>query len=179
MVCLFSIAFNFNLSNLNLSKHINRKTHLKRKEISSHTTMTGIVQEIESLSDEQKDLLSYYEKPAKADTKNNRSLGEKDVRHHVRTHVWSNTKFLTGEGSKRAKNCIPEFGKSHERPDLTKSGEDIGYPYVVLKSGGHENSTLEQKAEYWKQWENIVRHEIQVKRANVMKKVKDTLTESR
>ena len=49
--------------------------------------MTTIVQEIESLSDEQNDLLSYYEKPATAETKKNRFLGEKDVRHHVRTHV--------------------------------------------------------------------------------------------
>ena len=61
--------------------------------------------------------------------------------------------------------------------------EDIGYPSVVLKYAGigedGESESLERRAAYWKQWESVVRHEIQVKRANVMKKVKDTMTESK
>ena len=139
-------------------------------------------QERDSLSEEQQSLLKYYNEEVTIESKNSRSLGERSVRHIVRTHIWSNTKFLIGEGSeRRTRNYVPEFGNSHERPDLTKPKEEIGYPIVVIRYAGldTDNNTMEQRAKYWKQWEAIVRHEVQVKRANVMKKVKDTLTESK
>ena len=141
------------------------------------------VNEYESLNAEQKSLLGFYEKEVTIERNGSRCIVERTVRHVVRTHVWSNTKFLKCEGSSKPKNCTPAFGKSHERPDLTKSAEEIGYPSVVLNyagiGGSGDSSSLEKRAAYWKQWESVVRHEIQVKRANVMKKVKDTMTESK
>ena len=142
----------------------------------------SIFDDFESLTAEQKRLLSYYEKEL-TEYRNGRSNAERSVRHVVRTYVWSNTKFLMNEGCSKPKNCTPLFGQSHERPDLTKTVEDIGYPSVVLTYAGigedGDSSSLERRAAYWKQWESVVRHEIQVKRANVMKKVKDTMTESK
>ena len=143
----------------------------------------SILDNFESLTAEQKSLLGFYEKEVTIENRNGRSNAERTVRHVVRTYVWSNTKFLKCEGCSKPKNCTPVFGKSHERPDLTKSVEEIGYPSVVLTNAGigedGDSSSLEKRAAYWKQWESVVRHEIQVKRANVMKKVKDTMTESK
>ena len=138
------------------------------------------IEEAGSLSSEQEALLGYYENPILVQNKTMRSTGEKVVRHAVRKYVWSTTKFLTGEGCGRVmKNCTPMFGKSHERPDLTQSDEKVGYPCVILAQCGQKKNTLQVRARYWKTWESVVRHEIQVKRANVMKKVKDTLVESK
>lgn len=133
-----------------------------------------------SLSAEQTRLLGYYEESVIVQNKKMRSAGDKAIRHIVRTHVWSTTKFLTGEGCGRVmKHCTPTLGKSHERPDLTQSSENVGYPCVILDYCGQKDKPLKDRARYWKTWESIVRHEIQVKRANVMKKVKDTLNESK
>ena len=55
------------------------------------------------------------------------TIQEKEVRNVVRTYVWKDVKFLKGEGNKI--RGIPEFGTSHDRPDLT---QNIDYPFKII-----------------------------------------------
>ena len=109
---------------------------------------------------------------------------EKEVRVAARNYIWSNTKFVKGEGVSRTKviggkrrKIVPEFGNSHERPDLTKVNG--GYQWTILKKCGFENSTLEERAYWWKSYEDVVKSEIQVKRSAAVKITRMTFTESK
>ena len=55
------------------------------------------------------------------------TIEEKEVRNVVRTYVWKDVKFLKGEGNKI--KGIPEFGITHDRPDLT---QNIDYPFTIM-----------------------------------------------
>ena len=113
---------------------------------------------------------------------------EKDIRNVVRKYVWEKTKFLKDEGAKKRseqsggagkrRKTTPTFGVSHERPDLTQK-EKCGYPYVVLKQMGVQNGALKDMAEFWTKWEEVVRHEVQMKRANVSRLIKLSVRDSK
>ena len=109
---------------------------------------------------------------------------EKDIRNAVRKHVWEVTKFLKDKGRKRTelsggtgmrRKTTPTFGQSHERPDPTQK-EKCGYPYVVVKQMGIHNKTLK---EMMTEWEEVVRHEVQLKRANVSRLIKLSIRDSK
>ena len=112
---------------------------------------------------------------------------EKDLQNVVRKHVWEKTKFLKDEGKKRSeqsggtgkrRKTTPTFGDSHERPDLTKK-EKCGYPYVILKQMGILSKELKDIAEFWTKWEEMVRHKVQMKRANVSRLIKLSMRDSK
>ena len=109
---------------------------------------------------------------------------EREIRVVVRNYIWSNTKFVKGEGINRSalmggkrRKLMPEFGNSHERPDLTQ--KNGGYQCMVLDKCGLEKSSLEDRALFWKSYEDVVKSEIQVKRSTAVKITKVTLMESK
>ncbi len=109
---------------------------------------------------------------------------EREIRIVVRNYIWSNTKFVKGEGVNQSalmggkrRKLMPEFGNSHERPDLTEWNG--GYQSMILKKCGFENSTLEERALFWKSYEDVVKSEMQVKRSTAVKITKTTLMESK
>ena len=98
-----------------------------------------------------------------------------EIRIAVRGYVWSKTKFAKGEGSmsrgqligcKRIK-LVPEFGNSHERPDFTKPSK--GYQSLILDHCNYSRSaqkSSEERALFWKSYEDVVKSEVQVKRSS-------------
>ena len=108
---------------------------------------------------------------------------EREIRIAVRGYVWSHTKFAKGEGSmsrgqmigcKRIK-LVPEFGNSHERPDFTKPSK--GYQSLILNHCNYssEDKSSEDRALFWKSYEDVVKSEIQVKRSSASRAIKTTL----
>ena len=143
------------------------------------------------MTDEQVKLLEYYDKFSGSLKNLHRDkVDEKMVRGVVRDHVWHVAKFLKSEGNKtkmrysgvgsKRRRLTPLFGESHERPDLTQ-GQKCGYPYIVLFHCGkaRDEISMEKKAEFWVTWEEIVRHEMQLKRAAVGRHVKGTIRDSK
>jgi len=108
---------------------------------------------------------------------------EREIRIAVRGYVWSHTKFAKGEGSmsrgrmigcKRIK-LVPEFGNSHERPDFTKPSK--GYQSLILNHCNYSSAdkSSEDRALFWKSYEDVVKSEIQVKRSSASRAIKTTL----
>ena len=107
-----------------------------------------------------------------------------EIRIAVRGYVWSKTKFAKGEGSmsrgqligcKRIK-LVPKFGNSHERPDFTKPSK--GYQSLILDHCNYSRSaqkSSEERALFWKSYEDVVKSEVQVKRSSASRAIKTTL----
>jgi hypothetical protein len=155
-------------------------------EIQEGTSLTGGVQKA-PLTQDQIKLLEFYDDYSSLSQDLVRDkVEEKLVRTVVRDYVWDLTKFLKSEGNKtvvqysgasaKRRRLTPVFGESHERPDLTKE-EKCGYPYIILDHCGqvNEQSSMAQKAKFWVTWEEIVRHEMQLRRAAVGRRVKETI----
>lgn len=113
---------------------------------------------------------------------------EREIRIAVQGYVWSHTKFAKGEGSmswgkmigcKRIK-LVPEFGNSHERPDFTKPSKR--YQSLILNYCNYssEKKSSEDRALFWKSYEDVVKSEIQVKRSSASRAIiKTTLQQSK
>ena len=90
------------------------------------------------------------------------------VKQIVRNNIFKHVKFVKGEGvqnvnsnvERQNRKCtIKEYGKCHEKADLTKQS---GYEYNVMKLAGinEKNCSLTERALYWKSYNTYVRVEI-------------------
>ena len=128
---------------------------------------------------------------------------EKQIRNVVRKHVFCGLKFVPGEGAptgraldapgnrtgdetpqKRRKrgpakiDQVPEFGASHERPDLTK---ETGYAWKIIMEMGMDKDDGKysdlSRAIWWKCVHGFVKHEIQQLRGNRSSEMKKSIIE--
>ena len=95
--------------------------------------------------------------------------------------------FLKGEGRKtkptdqpmsKSTKRSPEYGTSHERPDLTIK-ERYGYPWTIINILGYANASVVEKGLLWKTNEEEVMREVRLKRNTAMKAIKDTIYSSK
>ena len=136
------------------------------------------------LTHEQSQLIVVYRNEELMASNNNK---ERELREFVREHVWPTMKFLKGEGQKtkptdqpmsKCTKRSPEFGTSHERPDLTIK-ERCGYSSTIINILGYANSSVVEKGQLWKTNEEEVMREVRQKRNTAMKAVKETIYSSK
>ena len=78
-------------------------------------------------------------------------------------------------GCKQIK-LVPKFGISHERkPDFSQPSK--GYQSIILKHCNYSSAqkSSEERALFWKSYEDVVKSEIQVKRSSASIAIKTTL----
>ena len=102
------------------------------------------------------------------------------VKQIVRNNIFKQVKFVKGEGYKNITNNVErkngkanqkEYGKCHEWADSTKV---TGYEYNVMKLAGvtEMNSSITDRALYWKTYNEYVRDEIRQMRGRMSGSVK-------
>ena len=100
----------------------------------------------------------------------------------TRTNIFKHVKFIKGEGNKLATNILErknrkdrkEYGKCHERADLTQVR---GYEYTVMKLAGitEETTSFVNRALWWKTYNDHVKEEIRQMRGWMSAYVKETV----
>jgi len=107
------------------------------------------------------------------------------VKQIVRNNIFKHVKFVKGEGyknitneveRKNGKGSIKEYGKCHEWADLTKL---TGYECNVMKLAGvtEMNSSITDRALYWKTYNEYVRDEIRQMRGRMSGSVKQSVNQ--
>lgn len=107
------------------------------------------------------------------------------VKQIVRNNIFKHVKFVKGEGYKNITNDVErkngkgnmkEYGKCHEWADLTKV---TGYEYNVMKLAGvtEMNSSITNRALYWKTYNEYVRDEIRQMRGRMSGSVKQSVNQ--
>ena len=107
------------------------------------------------------------------------------VKQIVRNNIFKHVKFVKGEGyknitsdleRKNGKGNMKEYGKCHEWADLTKL---TGYEYNVMKLAGftETNSSITDRALYWKTYNAYVRDEIRQMRGRMSGSVKQSVNQ--
>ena len=78
--------------------------------------------------------------------------------------------------SQNRKCNIKEYGKCHEKADLTKQS---GYKYNVMKLAGitEKNCSLTERALYWKTYNTYVRDEIWQMRGRMSASIKHSVNQ--
>ena len=137
--------------------------------------------------------LSDHDKKRKIeDVYNSRRWLEEDkyeiqkVKHIVRNNVFQHVKFVKGEGKKHGGTIVErkaskqrkDYGKSHDKADLTKI---TGYEYNVMKLAGinEHNTSLTDRALWWKTYQEHIREEIRQMRGRMSASVKATVNEGK
>ena len=109
------------------------------------------------------------------------------VKQIVRNNIFKYRKFVKGEGVKivnrkierhNDKSIIKEYGKCHEKADLTKLS---GYEYNLMKLAGvtEKNSSINERALYWKTYNAYVRDEIRQMRGRVSASIKNSINQGK
>ena len=109
------------------------------------------------------------------------------VKQIVRNNIFKHRKFVKGEGVKivnrkierhNDKSIIKEYGKCHEKADLTKLS---GYEYNLMKLAGvtEKNSSITERALYWKTYNAYVRDEIRQMRGRVSASIKNSINQGK
>lgn len=107
------------------------------------------------------------------------------VKQIVRNNIFKHVKFVKGEGvqnvnsnvERQNRKCtIKEYGKCHEKADLTKQS---GYEYNVMKLAGinEKNCSLTERALYWKTYNTYVRDEIRQMRGRMSASIKHSINQ--
>ena len=107
------------------------------------------------------------------------------VKQIVRNNILKHLKFVKGEGVKignskiegqNGKCIIKEYGKCHEKADLTKLS---GYAYNVMELAGvtEKNCSITERALYWKTYNYYVREEVRQMRGRVSASIKHAVNQ--
>ena len=107
------------------------------------------------------------------------------VKQIVRNNIFKHLKFVKGEGVKignskiegqNRKCIIKEYGKCHEKADLTKLS---GYAYNVMKLAGvtEKNCSITERALYWKTYNCYVREEVRQMRGRMSASIKHAVSQ--
>ena len=107
------------------------------------------------------------------------------VKQIVRNNIFKHLKFVKGEGVKNPnskiegqnrKCIIKEYGKCHEKADLTKV---TGYAYNVMELAGvtEKNCSITERALYWKTYNCYVREEVRQMRGRMSASIKHAVSQ--
>ena len=104
----------------------------------------------------------------------------------MQTNIFKHVKFIKGEGVKLATNKVErknkkgrkEYGKCHERANLTKLR---GYEYNVMKLAGITEVTASffNRALWWKTYNDHVKEEIRQMRGRMSAYVKAIINDGK
>ena len=108
------------------------------------------------------------------------------IRQVIRNHIFKHVKFVKGEGGKPCLNNtnqpnrkkILQYGKCHEKADLTKQS---GYECQIIQLVGMNegNSTITQRALWWKTYNTYIHHEIRQLRGRMNAAMKSSISQGK